>query len=53
VKLCRAVSCSGGVAILLILPGIDLIALFILAFAGSKAESAPLSVQLKKPSFAI
>jgi hypothetical protein len=53
VKLCRAVSCSGGLAALLVFPGLDYIALFILAFAGSKAESAPLSVRLKKPMLAI
>jgi hypothetical protein len=53
VKLCRAVACSGGLALLLILPGIDFIALFVLAFAGSKADSAPLSVRLKKPMLAI
>ena len=53
VRLCRAVSCSGALALLLALPGLDYIALFVLAFAGSKADSTPLSVQLKKPMLAI
>jgi hypothetical protein len=53
VKFCRAVERSGWLALLLIPPLIDYIALFVLAFAGAKADDAPLSVQLKKPLLAV
>lgn len=53
VRLCRAVDCSGWLALLLIPPVLDFIALLVLAFAGTRQEVAPVSVQLKKPILAI
>jgi len=53
VKFCRAVECSGWLALLLIPPVLDYIALFILAFSGTKADDTPLSAQLKKPVLAV
>lgn len=52
VRICRAVGCSGWLALLMIPPVVDNLALLILAFAG-KADSTPLSVPLKKPVLAV
>jgi hypothetical protein len=54
VRICRAVDCSGWLAIFLLLPVLDYLALLILAFSnGGGSESAPAAPRLKKPVLAV
>jgi hypothetical protein len=53
VKLCRAVEHSGWLAILLLLPVLDYVALGVLAFRGGSRKAAAAPDLAKRPAFAI
>ena len=53
VRLCRAVDCSGGLALLMLIPVLEFIALFTLASSNGGAQTYPGGHRMKKPALAV